>query len=517
VPAPTSAPAGAATAQPVAALSQQRTIDQLRKLIAARYSLVYLLSWEEARVEAQLRQLAKSGFSSPLPFYQWSLTAGLEHEGEKLAGTEQPIAALEAIIRQEGPGLFVLKDFHPFLKGDPLVVRKLRDVYQALKESVKTVFLLSPLLQIPEELVKEISVVDFDLPSYQEMEELFDQMVARLVAAKRLEVQLDPKEKNDLIKSVLGLTLDEARQALTKAMVGKRTLDVSAIETVLEEKRELVRKIGMLEYVPMEFGVEDIGGMEVLKEWLHKRAGFFTAEAQKYRLAIPKGVLLTGVSGCGKSLTVKAIATYWRMPLFRLDVSQVYGGIVGSPEASLRRALKTVEACAPAVLWIDEIENGVAGYHDGDGGLTGRIFALFLTWMQEKKAPVFVAATANKIDILPAEILRKGRFDEVFFVDLPNPSERRQVFEIHLRRRQVPLDGEWDLVYLAKSTEGFNGAEIEQAVISALYDAYAERRALQPSDLYRVISNMVPLSTTMSEQIKTIKAWAYKRAVKASR
>ena len=504
-------------AAPPGAASAPRSIDQLRRLVAARYALVYLLSWEEARVEAQLRQLAKSGFANPLPFYHWSLTAGLQRDGEKIAGTEAPLAALEAIIRQAGPGLFLLKDFHPFLKDDPMVVRKLRDVYQAVRDSVKTVFILSPLLRIPEELLKEISVIDFDLPSYTEISELFDALVGRLVAAKRLELRLDAKEKNDLIKSALGLTLDEGRQAFSKALVGKRVLDVSAVETVLEEKRELVRKIGMLEYVPMEFGVEDIGGMEVLKEWLHKRAGFFTEEAQKYHLAAPKGLLLTGVSGCGKSLTVKAIATYWRMPLFRLDISQVYGGLSGSPEESLRRALKTVEACAPAVLWIDEIENGVAGYHEGDGGLTGRVFALFLTWMQEKKAAVFVAATANKIDILPAEILRKGRFDEVFFVDLPNPSERRQIFEIHLRHHQVPPGDEWDLVYLAKSTEGFNGAEIEQAVIAALYDAYAERRPLQPSDLYRTISNMVPLSTTMSEQIKAIKAWAYKRAVKASR
>jgi len=269
----------------------------------------------------------------------------------------------------------------------------------------------------------------------------------------------------------------------------------------------------VLEFVPPRFSLDDVGGYETLKQWLKKRRTLFSKEALDAGIPIPKGLLLMGISGCGKSLCVKTISTLWNLPLFRLDMNMVFG--TDNPESTFMRALRSVEAVSPAVLWIDEIEMGVGGYREGQDPSMSRIFSGFLTWMQEKSALVFVAATANRIHLLPAEILRKGRFDQVFFVDLPNEEERKQIFSIHLKRNRCDV-GQFDLVFLAKATKGWNGAEIEQAVVSAVVDSYAEGRPLTEEDLHRMISSTVPLSVTMDEQIKAIRSWAHDRALNAS-
>jgi SpoVK/Ycf46/Vps4 family AAA+-type ATPase len=310
-----------------------------------------------------------------------------------------------------------------------------------------------------------------------------------------------------------GLTADEIGHLVSKVFGSRKTFDEAAFLEVLAEKEQMSRKEGVLEFVPPRFSLDDVGGYAILKRWLEKRRQLFSKDALDAGIPIPKGILLMGISGCGKSLCVKTISTLWNLPLFRLDMNAVFG--TDNPELTFLRALRAVEAVSPAVLWIDEIEMGVGGYREGQDASMSRIFSGFLTWMQEKAALVFVAATANRIHLLPAEIIRKGRFDQVFFVDLPNEEERKQIFSIHLRKNRCDV-GKFDLVFLSKATNGWNGAEIEQAVVSAVVDAYAEKRELSEDDMYRMIAATVPLAVTMEEQIKQIRSWAHERALNAS-
>ena len=311
-----------------------------------------------------------------------------------------------------------------------------------------------------------------------------------------------------------GLTADEIGHVVAKVFANRSALDDEAFQEVLAEKEQMSKKEGVLEFVPPRFSLEDVGGYDVLKTWLRKRQALFSKEALDAGIPIPKGLLLMGVSGCGKSLAVKTISTLWNLPLFRLDMNAVFG--TDNPESTFLRALRSVEAVAPVVLWIDEIEMGVGGFREGGDPSMSRIFSGFLTWMQEKSALVFVAATANRIQLLPAEIIRKGRFDQVFFVDLPNEEERKSIFAIHLKKNRCEV-GKFDLVFLSKATKGWNGAEIEQGVISAAVEAFSEKRPVIEEDLHRVLANTVPLAVTMEEQIKAIRSWAHDRALNASK
>ncbi len=506
-----------AVAKPATKSSQVLFAEETKRLIAARYSIVYIQTFEDSRCEQVLRELAKTTFQSPLKFFSWSITQGLINKTgnapEKTPGSEDPIKALDVVISTKEPSLFVFKDLNQDFANNHRLIRKLRDTFQAIKGNYKTVFILAPTIAIPDEISKEISVLEFGLPDTAELEKLFDGTVKTF---KNLKVELTADDREDFIKSALGLTWDEAHHAYVRSCTGRTTLTHEALGDVLEEKCKVVRKDGILDFVPVDFSMDEIGGLHNLKEWLTARARFFSKEARDFGLSPPKGVLLTGVSGCGKSCCVKAISQYWRLPLMRLDMTKVYGGTVGNPEETMRRALRTVEAVAPVILWIEEIEKGVAGLAQGDGGITARIFSSFLTWMQEKTALVFIAATANEIDRLPPELLRKGRFDEIFFADLPSEDERVEIFKVHIvKRRHQPE--KFSLVDLAKATVGFNGAEIEQIVASGMYEAFNEKRQFNNQDLYRMISNTVPLSTTMAEQIKSIKRWADTRAVRASK
>jgi ATP-dependent 26S proteasome regulatory subunit len=494
-----------------------KSIETIRKLISAKQSLIYVVTWEEDRLEKLVDKLAKSMFSAPVKFFIWQSTMGLTLSGRVVEGTRDPLVALDRVMAIEENALFLFKDLHKEMETNPLLVRKLRDAYDSLAGSYKTIFISAPILTMPYELNKEMSVVDFDLPATEELSALFSQTLESFVKSKGMKVSLTDAQKDLFVQAVTGLTLDEAKNALTKAMLGRSTFDVSALEAVLEEKQQLIRKTGILEFIAKKPTIQEIGGLENLKNWLEARTRSFSPEAKKYGLSPPKGVLMTGISGCGKSVTVQAISSYWNLPLVRLDMNRVYSGVMGSPEETLHMALKTIEAMAPCVLWIDEVEKGIGSYGGEKRDLVvGRIFAMFLTWMQEKKGNVFVAATANEIDMLPPEILRKGRFDEIFFVDLPGITERTQIFGVHLKKRnQDPA--KYNLVDLAKATEGYNGAEIEQCVLSALFDAFNEKRALTMDDLMRAIGRMVPLSKTMKEQIKRIKSWAFNRAVLASK
>jgi hypothetical protein len=478
-------------------------VEEAKRLILARYSIAYVQTFEDARCEQVLRDLARA-FQPPLKFQAWTITTGLTNGADKVPGSEDPLTALDFVMASKEPGLFVFKDLDKQLIGNLTLMRKLRDTYQAIKSAYKTLFLLSPTVNIPDELSKEISLLEFPLPDVAELERLLD---ATIKGAKSLQVELSADDREDFLKSALGLTLDEARNAYTRACTGRTVLNRDALSDVIDEKCKIVRKDGVLEYHPVDFGFEEIGGLEVLKEWLQARTRFFSKEARHFGLSAPKGVLLTGVSGCGKSSCAKAIAQYWRLPLMRLDMTKVYGGTLGNPEETMRRAIRTVEAVAPVVLWIEEIEKGVAGFVQGDGGVTARIFSSFLTWMQEKKSAVFIAATANEIDKLPPELMRKGRFDEIFFTDLPSEKERGEIFKVHIAKRKHNPE-KFNLVNLAK---------IEQIVAAGMYEAFNEKRHFNDQDLYKMISRTVPLATTMSERIKEIKRWADTRAVRASK
>jgi SpoVK/Ycf46/Vps4 family AAA+-type ATPase len=385
--------------------------------------------------------------------------------------------------------------------------------------------LISPTPHIPADLESLVTLVDFPLPTEQQIRATLDGMIARNSSAGALKVELGAAGAERLAKAALGLTAFEAENAFARSMVDDGRLTDDDIALVQEEKRQIVQKSGVLEVVKANVSLDDIGGLENLKTWLRKRNGSWLDEAAAYGLPAPKGVLVTGVPGCGKSLTAKAMASAWSLPLVRLDIGRVFGGLVGASEQNMRTALRTAEAIAPCVMWIDEIEKGFASGASGagDSGTSARVFGTFLSWMQEKTAAVFVMATANQIALLPPEMMRKGRFDEIFFIDLPTDVERRVIFSIHLKARLKAGPALGALVVddplldrLVQATEGFSGAEIEQVVISACFDAFNERRHLTAEDMLHGIANTVPLSVTQAEQIADLRAWADVRAVAAS-
>jgi AAA+ superfamily predicted ATPase len=508
----------AGSPHPPGTAEQPRFVRELDTLIRARYPLIYLVSWEEQRVDAILDELAKRHGKGLL---SWSATRGLRRVGGARTGgaegAREPMEALAAIEKLAEPSLVVLKDFHPYL-NDPTVIRGLRELSQSLKTTYTTVILLSPVLQIPVELEKELTVLDVPLPTHDELYALLKEIAEVVVRGKRASVSLKREDADLIAKAAQGLTLSEAENAFAKAIASDSRLGKEDIGLILDEKRQVIRKSGLLEYYSTEEQFENVGGLENLKTWLARRGNAFSEPARRFGLPEPKGLLLLGVQGCGKSLTAKAIASSWKMPLLRLDMGRIFSGLVGSSEENLRRAIRVAESVAPAVLWTDEIEKGLSGSGSSgfsDGGVTARVFGAMLTWLQEKTAPVFVVATANRIDLLPPELLRKGRFDEIFFIDLPAAPERREIFRIHVGRRgRKPED--YDLPALAAAAEGFSGAEIEQVVVAALYDAFAEGKELEQRHLVRAVAETFPLATTMREDIQKLRDWAKTRTRPAS-
>ena len=508
----------AGSPHPPGAAEQPRFVRELDTLVRARYPLIYLVSWEEQRIDAILDELAKRHGKGLL---SWSVTRGLRRVGGARTGgaegAREPMEALAAIEKLAEPSLVVLKDFHPYL-NDPTVIRGLRELSQSLKTTYTTVILLSPVLQIPVELEKELTVLDVPLPTHEELYALLKEIAEVVVRGKRASVSLKREDADHIAKAAQGLTLSEAENAFAKAIASDSRLGKEDIGLILDEKRQVIRKSGLLEYYSTEEQFGNVGGLENLKTWLSRRGNAFSEPARRFGLPEPKGLLLLGVQGCGKSLTAKAIASSWKMPLLRLDMGRIFSGLVGSSEENLRRAIRVAESVAPAVLWTDEIEKGLSGAGSSgfsDGGVTARVFGAMLTWLQEKTAPVFVVATANRIDLLPPELLRKGRFDEIFFIDLPAVAEREEIFRIHVGRRgRKPED--FDLRALAASAEGFSGAEIEQVVVAALYDAFAEGKELEQRHLLRAVSETFPLATTMREDIQKLREWAKTRTRPAS-
>ncbi|WP_370968962.1 AAA family ATPase [Amycolatopsis sp. cg9] len=507
--------------------------DELTQLLQARYPLLVVETHEEQRVLREIRAVAEDQqrLRTPRRVYVWSSTTGLAPAGgPPISDTRTAAAALERVYGWGEPAVFVFADLHPSLvsegghRPDPDVVRRLRELAAAFKTRPVplSLILVSPSLPVPPELEHDATVVDFPLPDQRQIGELLDGMVA--AHRQNVRISIDRDDRDMIVAAARGLTLPEAENAFARALVEGGGLDPSDLELILAEKRQAVRRSGMLDIVPAETSFDAVGGLDRLKRWLTKRTGTWTPAASAYNLAAPKGLLLTGVPGCGKSLSAVCVANMWRLPLLRLDLGRVFAGLVGSSEKNIRTVIRTAEGIAPCVLWVDEIEKGLAGAGGGgDGGTARRVFGTFLSWMQEKSAPVFVMATANQVGSLPPEFLRKGRFDEIFFVDLPSAPERAAIWRIHLAKRvtdafvasELPLD---DALFaeLADVSAGYSGAEIEQAVLSGLVDAFAEKRPLRRDDLVRAVKSTVPLSVTQADEILAIRNWAETRAVAAT-
>lgn len=515
------------------ALAKKSFRDNLALLFRARFPVLYIESFEEPRVLREIASVASDAnlMRTVRPVYIWSATRGfIAPDGSAQSGTVEPKQAVDWMLRQDSAGVFIMLDLHAHLgddrrPADPTLVRALRDVAAAFQvgAAARVLVLVAPVLRIPSEVEKDVTIVDFPLPDEHEIRSVLDGIIASNTSNDRIRIEVDELGRERLAKAALGLTLNEATNAFARAMVDDGVLANDDVHVIMEEKKQAVRKAGLLEFIDVNLELEDVGGLQNLKRWLNKRNNSWLAEAADYGLPAPKGVLMTGIPGCGKSLTAKAIAAAWELPLLRLDIGKVFAGLVGSSEQNMRAAIRTAEAAAPCILWLDEVEKGFSGLSgEGDSGTSSRVFGSFLTWMQEKTAPVFVIATANKVDRLPPEFLRKGRFDEIFFVDLPTRQERRDIWALHLAKRlrsskAAGLEiSDILLNNLADVSEGYSGAEIEQAVIAALFDAFSDRRPLSENDLVRAIHNMVPLSVTQAEEIAHVRGWAADRAVAAT-
>jgi SpoVK/Ycf46/Vps4 family AAA+-type ATPase len=502
-------------AEPPAAQAapESRAAKMLREVFGSGRPLTYIRSSEEQRVARVLREVSLHLSPTPTPVWTWSLTEGLRRDAEGAQpGTANPLEALNFIAACPDGAIFHLKDFHEPLRDSPETRRRLRDIYESCRDRSKFIVISSPVRSIPEEVERSLLFIELRPP---------DQVELAAFLHDELALNPDPggqrdesaRNLNQLAHSLQGLTLDESRYALRRALAASPQLGPEAIPAMLEEKRLLVNRSGTVEFIAEGGSMGNIGGLETLKLWLTERRKLFLMRDTLSADIAPKGLLMMGIPGCGKSLSVKAIASYFELPLYRIDMIEIFSGRHGKPEGAFVAACKMLEDMAPAVLWFDEIEMGITSTESS--GEQGRIFAFFLTWMQEKSRGLFVAATANRIDLLPAEMIRKGRFDEVFFVDLPLDDERIEIFKIHLSRRGID-PAAFNLPQLTEFTIGWTGAEIEQCVVSALTKAKLADREINEDDLLSVAVSIVPLSRTMKEQINHIRGWAFERAIRAS-
>jgi hypothetical protein len=493
--------------------AESRAGRTIREIFESGRPLLYIRSAEEQRIGRVLREAgSRLDSAKPVPVWNWTMTEGLRAEsGESIEGTLAPRGVLDFISAHDDPGIFLLKDFHEAMRDSAEIRRRLRDLYESCLDRSKFLVVSSAVKFVPEELERSILYLELRPPDLVELVQFLEDEIEQMPASRRGE--LDDAVIRQLARALQGLTLDEARYAVRRATGAGLRLGPDSVPALLEEKRFLVNRGGVIEFISDAKSLGDIGGLDGLKKWLTERRKLFQMRDSLDAEIVPKGVLLMGIPGCGKSLAVKAISSSFELPLYRVDMIEIFSGRHGKPEGAFVQACRMLEDMAPAVLWFDEIEMGITSTESG--GEQGRIFAFFLTWMQEKTRGLFVAATANRIDLLPAEMIRKGRFDEVFFVDLPLDQERVEIFRIHLQRRGVDAS-RFNLEQLISFTTGWAGAEIEQCVVSALTKVKLEDRELTDLDLVKVAVGIVPLSRTMHEQINHIRGWAFERALRAS-
>jgi ATP-dependent 26S proteasome regulatory subunit len=517
---------------------------ELTEFVRARYPLLHVVTWEEDRAVNEIREIAHQLKHEVVT---WSVGRGLCTDGEygrppatKLQTVDlaAAVAAFDKTARTSQGHLFLLLDPFRFFNesgADPIYTRRVREFAIAIRTQGyrASCIIVAPPAKVPVELEKEITQIDFPLPAREDVRQIVDRLLTRAGDGGPIHVADAPKLREALVDAALGLTAMEIENALAKAVVDDFKLDFDDVENMFRQKQQLIRKTALLDYVDVRgLGMNDVGGLDLLKQWLEVRDGAFSEDGRAFGIDTPKGVLVTGVSGCGKSLSAKCVAASWRLPLVKLDMGKIYSSLVGSSEEHIRQAIAACEAIAPCVLWIDEIEKGLPRAHGfiGDSGVSLRVLGTFLTWLQEKTAPVFVFATANEIGMLPPEMLRKGRFDEIFFVDLPTDEERREIIRIHIARTgRDPAAFDLDRLAAQSGPEQFGpnlaltGAEIAAWVNESLIQAFDRRKHGDPraelhmDDFKFIIDRFVPLAKLRAEEIQDLRAWAEQHSVGASR
>ena len=481
--------------------------QELDLCIRSRFPFICIVSHEEERIVEAARRVCESRGCQLHLWDHADFFQAVTGEGTGTPTAKDPLTALETIDKTVGEAVFLLRDFHQCWDKQPRIVRKMRNLAQRLKYTKKTVIVTTPLDCVPEELKDDVVLVDFPGPGYRDLVSI----LKRLLEAPNVRSALDSETAERIVRSALGLSSNQAQRVFAKAIVSNGQLDARDIELITAEKQQIIRESGALEYFTPSETLADVGGLEVLKEWLGMRERAFGKAARAYGLPEPKGIALIGVPGTGKSLTAKMISSLWRLPLIRLDIGALFGELVGMSEQNVRKALRLAETVSPCVLWIDEIEKSLSsGGGAGDGGTSQRVFATLLSWMQEKSRPVFVVATANDISRLPPELLRRGRFDEIFFLDLPTRTERREIFRVHLAKRRRDPE-RFDVERLAAASESYVGAEIEQAIVDAMFIAFNDPdepgREFTTEDVEAALARLVPMSHSQRENIASLRAW----------
>jgi SpoVK/Ycf46/Vps4 family AAA+-type ATPase len=492
-------------------IGQNDLVTALDLLLRAHYPLIYLVAAEEAAV-ADLLQSVCARSTPPRPQRCWDIARGWQDDGNDKNALMAALLCIDRAVAESPhiPTVYVLYDPHAFLQNpNPAqtapIVRALKNLVQVLAKTRQTVILVSHILALPTELADVVTVLDVPLPDGAAIGQLIQQSVAPNYRP------LSPLGWEQLVKACQGLSRSQIQRVLAKAIAAKQQVDETDIDQILAEKQQIIRRTGILEFFTPQESLKQVGGLATLKAWVRSRREAFSETARSYGIPNPKGLLLVGIQGTGKSLAAKTIAREWRLPLLRLDVGRLFGGLVGESESRVRQMIQLVEAVSPCVLWIDEIDKAFGDFGHGDAGTSQRVFGTLLTWMQEKTGPVFVVATANNVQTLPPELLRKGRFDEIFFLNLPTTAERQEIFRINLQRLRPNRWREFDLAQLAWQTRDFSGAEIEQVIIDGMYLAFSgaePRRDFVTADILQAIAVTVPLAVLSREQVEGLQRWA---------
>jgi len=477
--------------------------QEFNLLLKARYPILYITTIEEDRLEYTIRSCIKKNGNRGI--YIWDFVEGyINNPNNNGIAKRNPLQALEFIekITPESPAIFLLKDFNRFL-NDVSISRKLKNLIRILKTQPKTLIIVAPDVNIPNEFIDTISILEFQLPQLNEIKQELDRLV------NSLNQEIENNVFESLVTSCQGLSLERIRRVLSKIIALNRTLDNRAIELILKEKRQIIYQTQILEFCLSDNTISDIGGLKNLKNWLTQRAKSFSNKAKNYGLPAPRGLLLIGIQGTGKSLTAKAIANDWQLPLLKLDFGRLFGGIVGESEMKIRQMIQIAETLAPCILWIDEIDKTFGQINSrGDSGTTSRVLGTFITWLSEKTAPVFVVSTANNFDVLPVELIRKGRFDEIFFVGLPLEEERKLIFSVHLAKLRPDSWQNFDITLLSQESKNFSGAEIQQSIIEGMHIAFNENREFTTNDIRRGLQETIPIAKMNFEEIESLQNWA---------